>query len=271
MRLLEYSDGKLSFTEDLVHNIPSYAILSHTWGSNSEEVTYRDIKTATGEKKTGYKKIWFCAEQAKRDGLRYFWVDTCCIDKFNFTELTGAIASMFRWYREATHCYVYLSDVSITGHGDQIGVQLQAQWESAFRASVWFTRGWTLQELLAPASVGFFTPEGYRLGNKSSLEQQVHEITGIPVRALRGGDLSQFDIDERFKWAESRKTTREEDWAYSLFGIFGVFIPLIYGEGKENAIRRLRKEVEETLGRQRGSLSPYRPSFLLLIVSIVMP
>jgi hypothetical protein len=249
MRLLTCSDGKFSFTEDLVRDIPQYAILSHTWGPDAEEVTFRDFKKGTGDQKDGYQKIRFCAEQARSDGLRHFWVDTCCIDKSNLTELSEAINSMFHWYRQAARCYVYLSDVSIAGR-EQNSEQLRAQWELSFRTSKWFTRGWTLQELLAPASVEFFTREGQRIGDKNSLEQEIHEITGIALSALRGCDLSRFDIDERFKWAKTRTTTREEDWAYCLLGIFGVHMPLIYGERKAHAVRRLRWEINKAPYRE---------------------
>lgn len=114
MRLLQRnSAGQLSLTEDLVgHGIPKYAILSHTWGLDTEEVTFEDIRNSTGEDKPGYKKIRICGEQARQDGLHYFWVDTCCINKANYAELQYTINSMFRWYRNATKCYVYLSDVS---------------------------------------------------------------------------------------------------------------------------------------------------------------
>ncbi|RYP58955.1 hypothetical protein DL770_010316 [Monosporascus sp. CRB-9-2] len=216
MRLLKCSDGQL--TKDLVHGIPSYAILSHTWGPDTEEVTFRDLVDGTGKDKIGYEKIKFCAEQAKRDGLQYFWVDTCCIDKSNNNELSTAINSMFRWYQNAARCYVYLSDISATGYENS--QQSGLTWELAFRTHRWFTRGWTLQELLAPASVEFFTQDGRRLGDKKCLEQQIHEITGIAVPALRGSNLSQFDVEERFKWVETRQTTHEEDWAYCLLGIF---------------------------------------------------
>jgi hypothetical protein len=245
MRLLEYNnDGEFSLTKDFVGKIPDYAILSHTWGADTEEVAYRDLIDGTGKKKVGYKKIRFCGQQARHDGLQYFWVDTCCIDKSNIAELSEAINSMFRWYCDAARCYVYLSDVSITGL-PQNSDQPVLSWEPSFRASRWFTRGWTLQELLAPASVEFFTQEGVRLGDKRSLQQQIYEKTGIPILALQGAPLSQFGVDERFAWAETRRTTRLEDWAYCLLGIFGVFIPLIYGEGKGHAIRRLRQHIEE--------------------------
>jgi hypothetical protein len=149
---------------------------------------------------------------------------------------------MFRWYQNAARCYVYLSGISAADY--RSGQQSGLAWESAFRAHRWFTRGWTLQELLAPASVEFFTQDGRRLGDKKSLEQQIHEITGITIPALRERDFAQFDAKERFRWAEKRQTTHEEDWAYCLLGIFGIFMPLIYGEGKAHAIRRLKNEID---------------------------
>jgi tetratricopeptide (TPR) repeat protein len=248
MRLLEYKNGEISLTADLVTNRPPYAILSHTWGPDDEEVKFKDLAEGTGENKPGYKKIKFCAQQAERDGLRYFWVDSCCIDKSNAAELSEAIISMFRWYREAARCYVYLSDVSIASRRrKRKRDQPELAWEPAFRTSKWFTRGWTLQELLAPASVEFFTREGEKLGDKQSLEQPIHEISRIAPSALRGTDLSQFTVEERFEWAKSRKTTREEDLAYCLLGIFGVSMPALYGEGKEKAIQRLKREINGTV------------------------
>ncbi|KAH6725060.1 beta transducin-like protein HET-D2Y [Leptodontidium sp. MPI-SDFR-AT-0119] len=246
MRLLEYNcDGEFSLTKDfLAGMIPEYAILSHTWGADTEEVTFRDLIDGTGKSKAGYDKIRFCGEQANRDGLQYFWVDTCCIDKSNSTELAEAINSMFRWYRDAAKCYSYLSDVSTTKRKTSTSFS-EFTWESAFRASRWFTRGWTLQELLAPTSVEFFSREGKRLGDKKTLERQVHEITGIAVSAIHGVPLSQFGVDERLLWAENRQTTREEDKAYSLLGIFDVYMPLIYGEGRDNALTRLREEINK--------------------------
>ena len=260
MRLLRRSKpSEFSFSRNFVGNdtIPPYAILSHTWGADSTEVTFEDLTNGTGKDKPGYEKIRFCGERAGQDDLEYFWVDTCCINKADFTELSEAINSMFRWYRNAGKCYVYLSDVSATKRkaSDQLS---EFTWESAFRASRWFTRGWTLQELLAPTSVEFFTQEGQRIGDKRSLEQQIHEITGIAIPALRGVPLSQFEVDERFKWIETRQTTRDEDMAYCLLGIFDVFMPLIYGEGKENAIRRLRKEITD---RQGGTVYHLRLDF----------
>ncbi|KAL5327994.1 hypothetical protein ACEPPN_005700 [Leptodophora sp. 'Broadleaf-Isolate-01'] len=240
MRLLQYnSDGDFGLTEFFESDILKYAILSHRWGA--EEVTFKDLIDGTSKSKAGYGKIKFCGEQAKRNGLQYFWVDTCCIDKSNSTELAEAINSMFRWYRDATKCYVYLPDVS-RPRSDSAD-RSNEPWESAFRKSEWFTRGWTLQELIAPASVDFFCKEGELLGNKASLERHICEMTGIPVNAIRGSPLSDFSVPERMAWMEKRNTTRKEDKAYSLLGIFDIYMPLIYGEGEENAFRRLREEI----------------------------
>ena len=243
MRLLERkNDDELSLTRDIIDNIPPCAILSHTWGADREEVTFRDLTDGTGKGKVGYSKIRFCGEQARHDGLRYFWVDTCCIDKSNNTELAEAINSMFRWYRNAAKCYVYLSDVPRNAP-DTDDAFCQLPWESAFRKSRWFTRGWTLQELIAPKLVEFFSKYWEQLGNKTSLETIIHEITGIPDKALQGVPLSDFTIAERMSWAEQRETTRKEDQAYSLLGIFDVYMPLIYSEGKEHAFKRLREVI----------------------------
>ena len=122
-------------------------------------------------------------------------------------------------------------------------------WAEAFRQSRWFTRGWTLQELLAPPAVEFFSKEGKRLGSRISLEQEIHEITKIPIGVLRGQSLSEFSIEERMSWAANRTTTLKEDKVYCLLGIFGVFLSLIYGEGEAYATLRLREEIQR---RQEG-------------------
>jgi hypothetical protein len=166
MRLLKYGeDGEPSVTADLVDGdvIPRYAILSHRWGKDAEEVTFEDLANKAGRNKSGYRKIQLCGEQAKRDGLQYFWIDTCCINKANKAEHSLAIRSMFCWYRNAAKCYVYLSDVSAPSLIEE-GEARVPPWEAAFRASEWFTRGWTLQELLAPSVVEFFSREWRRLG-----------------------------------------------------------------------------------------------------------
>ncbi|KAH8598479.1 WD40-repeat-containing domain protein [Bisporella sp. PMI_857] len=244
MRLLKLEEnGEFSLTKDITYPTTRYAILSHTWGEDEEEVNFGDMKDGSGKTKNGYNKLRFCGGQAARDGLEYFWVDTCCINKSSDSELSEAINSMFRWYHKAAKCYVYLSDVSIT---DQIDLSLQS-WEAALRNSRWFTRGWTLQELIAPTTVEFFCSNGKRLGDKKSLGQQLYEITGIPVSALQGTSLSKFTFDERMSWAQNRKTKRDEDMAYSLLGIFDISMPLIYGEGAEKAFRRLESKHNKAL------------------------
>jgi hypothetical protein len=243
MRLLKVEGpGEFSLVQVASHTDRSYAILSHTW-TDGQEATYQDLISGTGNGKSGYDKIKFCGERAAKDGLRYFWVDTCCIDKLDTDELTTAINSMFRWYRDAKRCYVYLSDV-ITGNCDADAQARQDLWEVAFRDSRWFTRGWTLQELIAPATVEFFSREGTRLGNKQSLEKSIQEITGIPIQALRGNPFSDFNITERIRWAAGRQTTKEEDIAYCLLGLCEVSMPPLYGEGKEVALKRLQMTVK---------------------------
>jgi Heterokaryon incompatibility protein (HET) len=244
MRLMRVNEnGEFSLTDDLIDNIPRYAILSHTWGEDHEEVSFKDLTSGPRKTKSGYKKLRFCAQQITHDGLQYFWIDTCCIDKSNSVELQAAIGSMYRWYQNAARCYVYLSDVS-TDERKASDRSSDCTWESAFRASRWFTRGWTLQELLASASVEFFSREGNRLGDKTTLELEIHEITKIPVLALRGTRLAEFTVKERMSWAKTRQTRLSEDKVYSLLGIFDVCLPLMYGEGKENALRRLQREIE---------------------------
>ena len=245
MRLLELTADQRIRQHNFQTNIPSYAILSHTWGEDGEEITFDDLSDdyvpqVTSPKSAGYRKLMFCAEQARSDGLRWFWVDSCCINKADARELQESIASMFRWYQYAAKCYVYLSDVSFEEPGDHYNMPI---WLGSFRQSRWFTRGWTLQELLAPKEVEFFSKEGHRLGNRTSLEQHVHGVTGVPVEALRGRELSSFSVDERMRWKERRTTKLEEDMAYCLQGIFGVFLYPIYGE-REHAFVRLEQAID---------------------------
>ncbi|PMB63355.1 Vegetative incompatibility protein HET-E-1 [Beauveria bassiana] len=246
MNLLTCDDaGKYSLTSDLsLTEIPPYAILSHTW--ELDEVTFADIGSyrLKWQQKVDYQKIRFCAEQARRNGLHYFWVGTCCIDKSNAIELQTAINSMFRWYRDAERCYVYMADVS---HASASNEQEIAPWRTPFQKSKWFSRGWTLQELIAPKVVEFYSKEGTFLGDKQSLEYIIRDITGIPPKALRGTPLSEFTVTERESWARNRQTKYEEDMAYAFLGIFSVFLPLIYGEGRDEAQRRLREEVQKAV------------------------
>jgi hypothetical protein len=259
MRLLRYEeDGRLTITSFDDNAIPSYAILSHTWGADTEEVTFADLGEGGGRHKPGYEKIRFCGKQAQRDGLQYFWVDTCCIDKSDQEELSLSIQSMFRWYQNATKCYVYLSDVS-TKKRKANSVSADFTWEPAFRSSRWFTRGWTLQELLAPSIVEFFSQKWEKLGDKVSLKSMISKITGIPHQALLG-TFSQFDIEDRLRWKGDRETKLKEDMAYSLSGICDVDIAPVYGEGGEEAFRRLHYEIwklKECLRDLRSSDSRY--------------
>jgi hypothetical protein len=243
MRLL-HSDalGRLILTDFRGKPVPPYAILSHRWSDSEtliDDISNRNYK----EKEEGYRKLTFCVEQAAQDGLHYFWIDTCCIDRWDNNERSKAINSMFQWYRNAARCYVFLSDVSLSA-----GTEMAAcsDWEASFRASAWFTRGWTLQELIAPVSVEFFSCEGQRIGDKASLGQLLHKITNIPLAALRNCPLDQFSTSERRRWVENRRTTEDEDIVYCLLGLLGVSMPTTYGEGTESALRRLQAEVEGT-------------------------
>jgi hypothetical protein len=252
MRLLHFDNsGKLTRTV-FDNEIPPYAILSHTW--DVDEFLYEDLVNETGKNKIGYKKIQFCGKQAASDDLQYFWVDTCCIDKWNLNELSHAINSMFRFYQNAVKCYTLLPDVSEDNKIDE-SVD-KTPWEVDFQRSRWFTRGWTLQELIAPMSVEFFSSSHQLLGDKKSLEQQIQKITNIPVEALRGNPLSSFSIEDRMSWTKNRETTEEEDSAYCLLGIFNVKMPLIYGEGREQALYRLRKDVESESVEQTPFIVP---------------
>jgi Heterokaryon incompatibility protein (HET) len=244
LRLLQRNpDGSIAFREKTnSSDVPTYAILSHTWGE--EEVTFQDMEANADVSKTirkaGWEKIRFCAKQAATDGLQYFWIDTCCIDKRDAVELGAAINSMFRWYQNAARCYVYLSDVS-----KPAGTDSEKVWKDAFKTSRWFTRGWTLQELIAPRLVDFFSSEGERLGSKLLLEFEIYKITGIATNALRGDALANFSVKERRSWAEHRNTTIEEDAAYCLMGVFGVSMLPNYGEGRDHAFRRLEEEIHK--------------------------
>jgi ankyrin repeat protein len=229
MRLLRRCDtGDFSLTQFGDEDIPPYAILSHTWGADTEEVTFEDLTNGTGKDKPGYVKIRFCGEQARLDNLHYFWVDTCCIDKRSSAELSEAINSMYRWYQDANVCYAYLADVPSN---------------AKFSGSRWFTRGWTLQELIAPSKMIFFDEGWKELGTKENLRESVSNCTGIPGSVLSESDgVEKVSIAQRMSWGAKRKTTRLEDRAYCLMGIFGINMPLLYGEG-ERAFLRLQEEI----------------------------
>jgi len=234
MRLINCTTLKLE--EFFGTNIPSYAILSHTWGN--DEVSFADyIRNQSAiSTKEGYNKIAFTCRQALLDGLNYAWVDTCCIDKSSSAELSEAINSMFAWYRLSTVCYAYLTDV------------VKGEFEKRLAVSRWFTRGWTLQELLAPTKMIFHDRNWELLGSRLDLSWKLHNITSIDLSALESGppSLSTFSVARKMSWASSRQTTREEDVAYSLLGIFDINMPLLYGEGTR-AFVRLQEEIIKKL------------------------
>ncbi|KAK5658381.1 hypothetical protein OQA88_2357 [Cercophora sp. LCS_1] len=260
MRLL--NAHTLEFEEfDNDDTIPRYAILSHTWGA--DEVTYKDMHKyrELAEEKEGFTKIQFCAWQAIQDDLAYIWVDTCCINKSSSSELSEAINSMFRYYRDSHACYVHLADVpQRPGDGDfddsiilvdfvQASVQLDPKeiehqiWQRQFLESRWFTRGWTLQELTAPFQVEFYSSDCQRLGSKSSLQDLISRATRIPLAVLRDPlTVTSTSIAQRMSWAANRQTSRKEDLAYCLMGLFDINMPMIYGEG-DRAFIRLQEEI----------------------------
>ncbi|KAF5020976.1 hypothetical protein F66182_6988 [Fusarium sp. NRRL 66182] len=232
MRLINVETLELeSFIGD---KTPPYAILSHRWGSDEEEVSFDDMKTGN-TKKSGMEKVMRCCAQAKEDKINYAWIDTCCINKDSSKELDEAINSMFQWYRNASVCYTYLVDVP-QGHD---------VWDpkSKFSASSWFQRGWALQELLAPEELRFYDQQWNFLGTKADFSSVIERNTGISPKFLLGWvDLHQASVAQRMSWASKRETKREEDMAYCLLGIFNITMPMIYGEGSR-AFQRLQLKI----------------------------
>jgi hypothetical protein len=227
MRLLNVKTLEL---ESFMSEIPAYAILSHTWLDADQEVTLQDIKhnIAKAYRKEGWDKVRASAAAAHRDRLKYIWIDTCCIDKTSSAELSEAINSMYRWYKEAVVCYAYLSDVSSV--------------DSVSKATKWFSRGWTLQELIAPKEIYFYNHRWEHIGSRAGLEKVISGITQIPRSVLSGGSLSDVSVAAKLSWAAKRVTTRPEDMAYCLLGILDVNMPLLYGEGGKKAFIRLQEE-----------------------------
>ncbi|KAK0658061.1 heterokaryon incompatibility protein-domain-containing protein [Cercophora newfieldiana] len=225
-----------AFEEFIGRNIPKYAILSHTW--EEEEVSFADVTSNPRYKeKKGWNKIDMTCQLALTQGYQYAWVDTCCIDKSSSAELTEAINSMFRWYQRAEFCYVFLSDMPTPGEGEPI---------KSLGDCRWFTRGWTLQELIAPRLVVFLDQTWNWYGDKISLGDELATITGISPFILNHREsLSAVSVAQKMSWAASRETTRIEDTAYCLLGIFDVNMPLLYGE-EDKAFRRLQEEIIKT-------------------------
>lgn len=237
MRLLKVTPspsgpGTLELVERFGHNIPRYAILSHTWGD--DEVFLSDIQNGTAAQRSAHGKVVSAIKQSRKDGYAYLWVDTCCIDKSSSAELSEAINSMYAWYQKAEKCYAFLADVS---YGDPKIVDEQV------RRSRWFTRGWTLQELLAPRDLEFFSLEWSPIGDRWRLQRVLSMATRIDGDYLTGfRSVDEASVAARMSWAASRQTTREEDTAYCLVGLFSVNMPLLYGEGNR-AFLRLQEEI----------------------------
>ncbi|KAH8650290.1 heterokaryon incompatibility protein-domain-containing protein [Tricladium varicosporioides] len=237
MRLLHAKERVLrEFPSD---SIPRYAILSHTWGE--QEISLQDIKAGNAKELRGYEKVKMTCSFAWKRGFEYVWIDTCCIDKTSSAELSEALNSMYRWYQEAEVCYAYLADVSLS----HVNTGTNAT-NREFQASKWFTRGWTLQELLTLERVIFLNKDWYEIGTKSGLQSIISQITRIPGNFLLGEDLNYASIAQRMSWVSGRRTTRKEDLAYSLMGIFGIYIPMLYGEGGR-AFLRLQEEIMKIL------------------------
>ena len=246
--------------------VPEYAILSHTWGQN--EVVLADyeqriyLKQKRGDTNAVSKIRNFC-RLAAVDGYTHIWVDTCCIDKKSSAELSEAINSMYQWYRDSQMCYIYLNDVSKKNTWDATAEEI--------RSARWFTRGWTLQELLAPRLYRFYDRHWNLLGGRykppglgglgsstyvfstpwhppriQELSGLLSSITDISLRILEAKDYPEHrSVAEKMSWASNRVTTRKEDVAYCLLGIFGVNMPLLYGEGNR-AFARLQAAIMET-------------------------
>lgn len=237
--------------------IPRYAILSHTWGDR--EVSFKDMEKLysdadrdsdvpslnvrlriKGEEK--FMKIKMACQQALTDSHEYIWIDTCCIDKSSSAELSEAINSMYAWYRDAAVCYAYLEDLTVPSNSQ---VPQFSSFYEQFKGSRWFTRGWTLQELIAPRNVKFFSRNWVFVGNKEDLKPHISVSTGISNEYISGENVDEASIAERLSWASKRQTTRVEDEAYSLLGLLEVRMPLLYGEGTL-AFRRLQEEITKS-------------------------
>ncbi|KAI1391995.1 HET-domain-containing protein [Hypoxylon trugodes] len=245
MRLINVDT--LELREFQGQNIPKYAILSHTWGD--DEVSLRDWEAGRAPSKQGYDKIRYTCDQAREDKLQWAWVDTCCIDKASSAELSEAINSMYRWYENSVACYAYLSDVD---YKDEFPYAASNENSDERQISRWFTRAWTLQELIAPSNVIFYNRNWSVSWRRNDLEVAsiVSRVTRIPKNVIqheRFNHPSAYSIAQKMSWASRRSCTRLEDVAYSLLGLFNINMPLLYGEG-ENAFVRLQEELLKETG-----------------------
>ncbi|TLD09674.1 hypothetical protein PspLS_11399 [Pyricularia sp. CBS 133598] len=219
--------------ENLQPESSRYATLSHTWEDG--EITFQDWSLRMAP---GMIKVLETCQLARSKMIPYVWVDTCCIDKTSSAELSEAINSMFRWYDMGEVCFVYLSDLVATK-------QKRVKVLDKISTCRWFTRGWTLQELIAPKLVEFYDANWQLVGTKadSKFQARLAQITGIDREVLQDNkNLGAVTVGIRLCWASKRNTTRVEDMAYCLFGIFDIHMPLIYGEGQK-AFYRLQEAI----------------------------
>ncbi|KAF4443381.1 hypothetical protein F53441_11429 [Fusarium austroafricanum] len=231
MWLINTTTIKLERADDKELASTHYAILSHTWGQ--DEATFDDMVCGQAKDRQGYVKIVNTCRLAKKRGLAYAWVDTCCVDKRSSAELAEAINSMFHWYKCSTICFAHLEDLD-SNHSDAL---------DGLASCRWFTRGWTLQELIASQDIEFYDREWIYRGTKNGLQQRISDITGIDTAVLENNDiLETIPVAKRMSWAANRETTRVEDLAYCLLGIFDVNMPMLYGEGTK-AFGRLQEEI----------------------------
>ncbi|KAK4496400.1 hypothetical protein PRZ48_012380 [Zasmidium cellare] len=227
---------------------PPYAILSHRWSDH--ELSLKDFQDPRKRHGRSFEKIVsFCHlirsanKERPWDGgyqwapIDWCWVDTVCIDKTSSSDLSEAINSMWAYYRDSVYCVAYLADVPTSPTKEQ------------FCGSAWFTRGWTLQELLAPKTVVFYSSAWQFIGSKRLdplLGELVSRASGVSTAVLDGTKyIENASIAMRMSWAARRITTRAEDMAYCLMGLFDVNMPLIYGEGGKKAFRRLQRAIIE--------------------------
>jgi hypothetical protein len=197
---------------------PPYAILSHRW--RDDEVLFTDMiaNDAAAQAKRGYRKLEACSRIALEHGCQYLWCDTCCINKESSAELSESINSMYEYYAKSALCIAYLDDVKDHPYN-----------ESEFRGAEWFSRGWTLQELIAPNDLYFYSQGWKKLGTKATWSHSTSIASGVDERVLvKAKFLDKFCVSEKMSWAARRTTTRLEDRAYALMGLFGVNMPPLY-------------------------------------------
>ncbi|KAF5345175.1 hypothetical protein D9758_009685 [Tetrapyrgos nigripes] len=275
-RLVDTQSHKLVFfSDDAV--IPEYAILSHRWTlgtevSMEEYITLQKAhsddldasisiqsKVRNHAKMLGYIKIVNACEKARRDGISWIWIDTCCIDKGDHDDVARNVKSMYGYYRNAKICYAFLVDVGAGKSVDESSLKEEVE------ESDWFGRGWTLQELLAPKEVIFFNRDWEEIGRRSTLADTISLRTGIPEWVIEGKvPVQEVDVVKRLCWSVDRQTTKPEDQAYCLFGILGVTIEPSYGEGVEKAFDRLQKVLLRMYPHSRRALDGVRNLYSLL-------